>query len=98
MSWAFVIYALPIYDASETTVKAILDVGILDVDKDDIEALDKEVRFVGITSDMMVVDIGKNRNAEGGKRYRVGDRIRFKTNYMAVARLLNSKFIDKRFI
>jgi len=86
------------HDASETTVKAILDVGMLDVDKDDIEALDKEVRFVGITSDMMVVDIGKNRNVEGKKKYHVGDRIRFRTNYMAVARLLNSKFIDKRFI
>lgn len=86
------------YDASETTVKAILDVGMLDVDKDDIEPLDKEVRFVGITSDMMVVDIGKNRTAKGDKKYRVGDRIRFKTNYMAVARLLNSQFINKRFL
>lgn len=86
------------HDVSETTVKAILDVGMLDVDKDDIEALDKEVHFVGITSDMMVVDIGKNLTVEGKTKYRVGDRVRFKTNYMAVARLLNSKFIDKRFL
>lgn len=85
-------------DASETSVKAILDVGMLDVDSNDIEALDKEVRFVGITSDMMVVDIGRNRTEEGKKKYSVGDRIRFRTNYMAVARLLNSKFIDKRFL
>lgn len=86
------------HDASETTVKAILDVGMLDVDKDDLEALDKDIRFVGITSDMMVVDVGKNRTADGLKKYRVGDRIRFRTNYMAVARLLNSKFIDKHFL
>lgn len=86
------------HDADETTVKAILDVGMLDVDKNDIESIDSEVHFVGITSDMMVVDIGTNNTAEGTKKYRVGDRIRFKTNYMAVARLLNSKFIEKRFL
>jgi len=86
------------HDADETTVKAILDFGMLDVDKENIEALDNEISFVGITSDMMVVDIGSNRTEEGKKKYRVGDRIRFKPNYMAVARLLNSKFIDKRFV
>jgi len=46
----------------------------------------------------MVVDIGKNKTKEGIKKYKVGDRIKFKPNYMAVARLLNSKFIDKRFV
>lgn len=85
-------------DATETTAKAILDFGMLDVDDADLEALDKDVKFVGITSDMMVVDIGRNRTKEGKKKYHVGDEIVFKTNYMAVARLLNSKFIDKKFI
>ncbi|MBK5195643.1 MAG: alanine racemase [Proteiniphilum sp.] len=82
----------------ETTVKAILDFGMLDVDYENLEALDDDISFVGITSDMMVVDIGSNKTREGNKKYRVGDRIRFKPNYMAVARLLNSKFIDKRFV
>lgn len=39
-----------------------------------------------------------NDLADGKKKYHVGDEIVFKTNYMAVARLLNSKFIDKRFV
>jgi len=47
---------------------------------------------------MMVGDIGKNRTANEANKYRVGDRIRFRINYMAVVRLLNSKFIDKRFL
>ena len=47
---------------------------------------------------MMVVDIGSNKTEFGEKKYHVGDEIVFKTNYMAVARLLNSKFIDKRFV
>ena len=85
-------------DINEESVKAILDFGLLDVDKKDIEAFDTELSFVGITSDMLVVDIGTNKTKDGKKRYEVGDKIRFKPNYMAVARLLNSKFIDKRFV
>jgi predicted amino acid racemase len=82
----------------ETTIKGILDFGLLDVDNENIVTLDEGVSFVGITSDMMVVDLGSNKNSDGMKKYRVGDRIRFKPNYMAVARLLNSKFIDKQFV
>lgn len=84
-------------DSKETSVKVILDFGMLDVDKKDIEAIDKDLSFVGITSDMLVVDIGLNKTKDGKKKYSIGDKIKFKPNYMAVARLLNSKFIDKRF-
>jgi len=85
-------------DITETSVKAILDFGLLDVDKEDIEPFDKDVVFVGITSDMLVVDIGSNKTKDGKKKYRVGDKIKFKPNYMAVARLLNSKFIARQFV
>lgn len=84
-------------DISETSTKAILDFGMLDVEKEDLEAIDPELKFVGITSDMMVVDIGNNKTDDGKQKYHVGEHIFFKLNYMAVARLLNSKFIDKRF-
>lgn len=84
-------------DIGETSVKAILDFGMLDVDKADIAAIDKDLVFVGITSDMIVVDLGKNKTADGKEKYKLGDKIKFKPNYMAVARLLNSKFIDKQF-
>lgn len=85
-------------DLSETTVKAILDFGLLDVDKDDIESQDGKLKFVGITSDMLVIDLGNNKTKESAKKYKIGDTIKFKPNYMAVARLLNSKFIDKKFV
>lgn len=85
-------------DIGETSVKAILDFGMLDVDKKDLGTSDENLKFVGITSDMMVVDIGENKTKEGKKKYSIGDQIKFKPNYMAVARLLNSKFIDKRFV
>lgn len=85
-------------DIAAMTYKAILDFGMLDVDKNDIEVDDKEIKFVGITSDMTVIDIGKNKNKHGKTKFQVGDRICFRPNYMAVARLLNSKFIDKVFV
>lgn len=78
--------------------KAILDFGLLDVDKSDIEFVDKSLSFVGITSDMLVIDIGENKTNKQDKKYKVGDKIQFTVNYMAVARLLNSKFIDKVYI
>ena len=60
--------------------------------------MDEDLKFVGITSDMFVVDISNNKTKEGKKKYSIGDKIKFKPNYMAVARLLNSKFIEKKFI
>jgi predicted amino acid racemase len=77
--------------------KAIVDFGLLDVNPDDIEFLDESLSFVGITSDMLVIDIGSNKDENNQKKYSVGDTIGFKANYMAVARLLNSKFIDKKY-
>jgi hypothetical protein len=47
---------------------------------------------------MLVVDIGNNRTKDGKKKYNIGDKVQFTPNYMAVARLLNSKFIDKQFV
>lgn len=85
-------------DVNETSHKAILDFGLLDVDKSDIDTSDPNLQFVGITSDMLVVDIGNNRTKEGKKKYNIGDQLKFTPNYMAVARLLNSKFIDKKFV
>lgn len=82
-------------DKTETSYKAILDFGLLDVDQENIEMEDTSISFVGITSDMLVVDIGDNLLPSGESKYKVGDKIKFKPNYLGVARLLNSKFIDK---
>ncbi|WP_400080186.1 alanine racemase [Winogradskyella sp. R77965] len=77
--------------------RAILDFGLLDVDKKDIETEDS-MSYIGATSDMFVIDLGDNKTKSGMTKYKVGDRIKFKPNYMAISRLLNSKFIQKRYI
>lgn len=85
-------------DIHEKSYKAILDFGLLDVNQEDLEAYDSDISFVGITSDMLVIDIGNNKTKDGKPKYKVGDKIRLKPNYMGVARLLSSKFIDKIFV
>ena len=77
--------------------RAILDFGLLDADRNDINTLD-DITFVGATSDMSVIDVGNNKTATGEQIYKVGDSIKFKPNYMGLSRLLNSKFIDKVYI
>jgi len=84
-------------DLGKTTYKAILDFGLLDVDQEGLEMKDKEINFVGITSDMTVVDLGDNEDENGNPRYKVGDMICMKPSYIAVARLLNSRFIEKKY-
>ncbi len=85
-------------DLGKTTTKAIIDVGLLDVNPEDIDPLDESIEFVGITSDMIVLNLGINKTTTGEKKYHIGDRIEFKPNYMGVARLLNSKFIEKKYV
>lgn len=84
-------------DKATSSYKAILDIGLLDVDKEDIHPVDENITFVGITSDMLVVDLGNNEKDDNVLLYKVGDKIKFKLTYMGVARLLNSKFIEKQY-
>ena len=79
--------------------KAILDFGLVDVDQENLSLYDDhDISFVGITSDMTVLDIGENKNEDGSQRFKVGDTILMKANYMAVVRLLNSKFVTKVYL
>jgi len=77
--------------------RAILDFGILDVDVHELAPKDPDLRFAGTTSDMSVYDLGPVDKDKKCK-YKVGDKAKFTPSYMAVARLMNSKFIDKRIL
>jgi len=81
-------------EPSYKTYRAIMDFGILDVDVNDIKPKDENINFIGTTSDMTVYDIGQNINSQLKAKYQVGNKMTFIPNYMATARLMNSKFID----
>jgi predicted amino acid racemase len=75
----------------ETSNRAIIDIGLLDVDINHLELVDKTLKITGASSDMLVIDLAENR-----KKYLVGDLIEFKLDYMGTLRILNSKYIDKK--
>ncbi|TSA23410.1 alanine/ornithine racemase family PLP-dependent enzyme, partial [bacterium] len=75
----------------ETSNRAIIDIGLLDVDVNHLELVDKTIKIAGASSDMIVIDLEENR-----KKYKVGDLIELKLDYMGILRILNSKYIEKK--
>lgn len=75
----------------ETSYRAIIDLGLLDVEVEHLELIDKNLKLAGASSDMIVIDLDKNK-----KKYKVGDLIEFKLDYMGLLRIMNSNYIDKR--
>lgn len=75
----------------ERTLRAIIDIGLLDVEEKHLIPVDKNIRIVGASSDMLVIDLGDN-----SKKYKVGDLLEFKLDYMGTLRIINSKYIEKR--
>ena len=78
-------------DIGQTTIRAIIDIGLLDVDIKHLEFVDKDITIAGASSDVIVIDLGDNE-----KGYKVGDVIKFRLDYMGTLRIINSKYIDKR--
>ncbi|MFQ5448081.1 MAG: alanine racemase, partial [Saprospiraceae bacterium] len=72
----------------QNSIRAILDVGVLDVKPEDITPLQKGVKIVGGSSDMIIVDVGDNIN-----NIKLGDTLSFKPNYTGVLSLMNSRYI-----
>jgi ornithine racemase len=75
----------------QKTYRAIIDLGLLDVDVEHISPVDKDISFVGASSDMLVIDLGVNKS-----NYKVGDLLQFTMDYMGALRIINSKYIDKK--
>lgn len=75
----------------ETSYRAIIDLGLLDVEVEHIELVDRSLKLAGASSDMIVIDIDKNK-----KKYKVGDLIEFRLDYMGILRIMNSKYIEKK--
>ena len=80
-------------DYGKTSFRAILDIGLLDIDTKNITAYKKNFKFSGASSDMIVLDIGRNSG-----NLKVGDFVEFRPDYMGALRILNSDYIDKRIV
>jgi predicted amino acid racemase len=71
--------------------RAIIDVGLLDVETVHLEFVDSSITLAGASSDMIVIDLNENNN-----KYKVGDLIEFKLDYMGLLRIMSSKYIEKK--
>ncbi|WP_264558601.1 alanine/ornithine racemase family PLP-dependent enzyme [Flavobacterium sp. N2270] len=78
-------------DLSETSLRAILDFGLLDMQPQYLTPTDNSITIIDSSSDMTVIDIS---NSE--KKYQVGDLVSFDLQYMGALYLLNSDYIEKR--
>jgi predicted amino acid racemase len=78
-------------DIGKKSYRALIDLGLLDVETDHLELVDKSLNIAGASSDMIVIDLDENK-----KKYKVGDLIEFKLDYMGMLRIMNSKYIDKK--
>ncbi len=78
-------------EVGKVSFRAIVDLGLLDVDEKHIWCSDTEVQFAGASSDMLVIDLKDNPN-----NYKVGDLLEFRMDYMGLLRLMNSRYIEKR--
>ncbi|OJV54006.1 MAG: amino-acid racemase [Bacteroidetes bacterium 43-16] len=70
--------------------RAIIDIGLLDVEASHIKPKDAALKIVGSSSDMMVIDLGEN-----DKQYEVGSLLEFDLDYMGILRLMNCDYVDK---
>jgi len=77
-------------DYGATSKRAILDIGLLDVSPDYLFPDDPDIEVVNASSDMLIVDLAKNKNG-----YKVGDKLSFSLKYMGALSLLNSDYIHK---
>jgi len=80
-------------DVGKTSNRALVDIGILDIDVNHLETTDASIQIAGATSDMIVLDLGLN--APG---YTVGSVVEFTMDYMGIVRIMNSKYIEKRVV
>lgn len=80
-------------DYGKRSYRAILDIGLLDINPDFLISDDESLEIAGASSDMLVIDVGIT---EG--EYKVGDLISFNLKYMGALSLLNSDYIEKKII
>lgn len=76
---------------AESSYRAIIDLGLLDIESTHLIPVDEEVELVGESSDMIVVDLGTNP-----MDYKVGDLLEFNMTYMGILRVMNSDYVEKK--
>lgn len=80
-------------DRGKTSIRAIVDLGVLDIDVKQVTPLSEGIEVLGASSDMMILNI-----TDEEKDIKVGDELNFGVSYLAVLRAMNSDYVDKKVI
>lgn len=80
-------------DLGETSLRAIIDVGLLDASPEYLIPENKNLVIDEASSDMLIVNCKNSK-----KKYNIGDLMTFKLKYMGALRLLSSDYIEKKII
>lgn len=83
-------YEIDESDYGKTSYRAILDIGLLDINPDYMIPDDPDVEIISASSDMLILDLGKNT-----QNRKIGDLVTFRLKYMGALSLFNSDYIDK---
>lgn len=75
----------------KTSYRALIDMGLLDIDVNHLTPTDPDIEIAGGSSDMLVIDLKENP-----RNYKASDLLEFQMDYMGILRILNSKYIEKR--
>ena len=73
----------------EFSFRAILDIGLLDMQPQHLTPDDSNLTIIDASSDMLVIDLGQSKD------YKVGSLVVFHLKYMGALGLLNSEYIEK---
>lgn len=82
---------IPDEDYGKTSYRAIVDIGVLDIQPNYLIPVDDHINITDASSDMLILDVGSNPDA-----LKVGDMIRFKLKYMGALGLMSSHYIEKK--
>lgn len=82
---------IPDEDYGKTSYRAIVDIGVLDIQPNYLIPVDDHINITDASSDMLILDVGSNPDA-----LKVGDMIRFKLKYMGALGLMSSYYIEKK--
>ncbi len=80
-------------DYGKTSWRALVDVGLLDINPEFLTPVNRKMRIVGASSDILALDLGQSPG-----KYKVGDMIPFRLKYMGALGLFNSDYIEKKLI
>lgn len=80
-------------DYGRFSYRAIIDIGLLDINPAFLFPEDENIKIIEASSDMLVLDLGDN-----SKGYKTGDLISFNLRYMGALGLMNSNYIEKEVV